>query len=682
MKNEADSMYKFDSTREFRQYKINKENLKIMQDAIEDFNTSPELNEQPRPFLADDQNIPKKSPLDVFGLGPPTFDGIKEHAAKFISDFIKFCNSYISFANDDDFSEAFIKCLKQEDIRKGMISFRINNPNADFEDCCVYFIRRFGTRTIAENIHYWNNFSLNFKFPNSSRDRLESIAESLHFSKYDCSTRLFSVLPPRWKNELINDNIIPTEDHDFWEEIWQYINNTLAKETLMKDFDFIVSSRFGRGRPSYSKKRLNKINSDDAIKENNEKRKGYKAYKKDNKYKRKESYKTIVYPATKLTEEDIKKEIVETIESHFTLQTTEIEEIETTNKVSFYTDELEELEEKKEIIQKKVKEIQQHCQVQEIQYTKTAIPILTSLRKKIEQNDALNVEFQDKMILPFIEALVMIDSGSNVNLISKKLANTLECNLYKVKEELSVTNGRTQIQEATTLSLILFKKPENENQKILLLHNIPFKVIPSPDYMLSLGKQMERRYRVPLNDLEEIIEIGEVSWTISNNKLEEIMESKAIAEETRRHWNDGLNQEIALPTVIEETNVTGRRSNTEITTQIFPQSTSHHSFASITSENGISFYTQPKEYQITVGNEKEIQENEENIKKLLPKELMEFKDVFDIPKGLPPSRGKWDFKLNISKEDMEKLPIAKPKSIGKEAEAATKEMLAQYLKDG
>jgi len=102
------------------------------------------------------------------------------------------------------------------------------------------------------------------------------------------------------------------------------------------------------------------------------------------------------------------------------------------------------------------------------------------------------------MILPFVETLVMIDTGSNVNLISKKLANILECNLYKVNEELNVTNGKTSIQEATTLSLVLFQKPRNGNQKILLLHNIPFKVVPNPDYMLSLGKQMERRYRVPL----------------------------------------------------------------------------------------------------------------------------------------------------------------------------------------
>jgi len=94
-----------------------------------------------------------------------------------------------------------------------------------------------------------------------------------------------------------------------------------------------------------------------------------------------------------------------------------------------------------------------------------------------------------------------------------------------------------------------------------------------------------------------------------------------------------------------------------------------------------SFYVQPKEYEVTVGTKQIIEENEQDINNLLPKELSEFKDVFQIPSGIPPSRGKWDFKLNITQEDLDQLPIAKPKTIRKEAEKATKEMTNQYLKD-
>ena len=371
------------------------------------------------------------------------------------------------------------------------------------------------------------------------------------------------------------------------------------------------------------------------------------------------------------------------MENHFTLQTTEIEEVKTPENLSFFTDEIEEIKEKKEKIQNEIKTIQQHCQVREIQNTKGVIPILSSLKEKIENNETLAQEYHDEMILPFVEALIMIDSGSNVNLISKKLASILECNTYKVKEELNVTSGRTPITEATTLSLILYKKMNEEhNQNILLLHNIPFKIVSNPEYMISLGKQMERRYNIPLNQLIEVTNIGEINWSNNNNKLSEVMETKAAAETIRHDSDEGYPQEVSPPISIEETTLQGRGMRQESTIQIYPESTSHHSL--ITSQNQIenySFYVQPKEYQVTVGTEQIIQENERDIDKLLPKELNEYRDVFQIPKGLPPSRGKWDFKLNISQKDLDQLPIAKPKTIGKEAEKAIKEMIEQYLKD-
>jgi len=287
------------------------------------------------------------------------------------------------------------------------------------------------------------------------------------------------------------------------------------------------------------------------------------------------------------------------------------------------------------------------------------------------------------MKLPFVETLVMIDSGSNVNLISKKLANTLECNVFKMREELNVTSGRTPITEATTISMILYKKMDNNhNQNILLLHNIPFKIVSSSDYMISLGKQMERRYNIPINKLIEVTEIGEINWSSNNNRIEELMETKAAAEVARHDSDEGFNQEVSPPIHIKEATIQGRGMREDYSIQVYPESTSHHSII-INNEQieNYSFYVQPQEYQVTVGTDQTVQENEKDIDELLLEELKEFRDVFKIPSGLPPSRGKWDFKLNISQEDLDGLPIAKPKTIGKEAEKATKEMIQQYLKD-
>ncbi|KAL6625786.1 hypothetical protein U3516DRAFT_658870 [Neocallimastix sp. 'constans'] len=85
--------------------------------------------------------------------------------------------------------------------------------------------------------------------------------------------------------------------------------------------------------------------------------------------------------------------------------------------------------------------------------------------------------------------------------------------------------------------------------------------------------------------------------------------------------------------------------------------------------------------EVTITNEKTISNNEILIKKLLPKELMEYQDVFKVPRGLPP-RGKWDFKLQIIQEDLKKLPMTKPKKVSKNASFATKEMIKNCMQEG
>jgi len=249
---------------------------------------------------------------------------------------------------------------------------------------------------------------------------------------------------------------------------------------------------------------------------------------------------------------------------------------------------------------------------------------------------------------------------------------------------MQVTGGRVTTKEGTTLCLGVWMKPHNRNKKVMLMHNIPFTIVPSPDYMLSIGKNMEREYHVPINEIEELTVSEEPEFAINNNQLEETMlaKAKALSNEAP-NINEQRDVIPQLPR-IEITTYQGeaRLTNNEEVETIYPPSVSHHNILSNWNIETKENYIQPKEYQVTVGDEITIKENEEDIKNLLPPEFQDYKDVFQIPKGLPPDRGKWNFKLNITREDLDQLPTSKPKEIGKDAEKATKEMLDQYLKDG
>jgi len=86
--------------------------------------------------------------------------------------------------------------------------------------------------------------------------------------------------------------------------------------------------------------------------------------------------------------------------------------------------------------------------------------------------------------------------------------------------------------------------------------------------------------------------------------------------------------------------------------------------------------------EITIRSEQAELENELQIREILPTELQDYKDVFQFPKGLPPSRGIWDFKLTVDKSKIKDLRYQEPIIMDKAAKQATKEMLDQYLKDG
>ncbi|KAL6602183.1 hypothetical protein U3516DRAFT_760369 [Neocallimastix sp. 'constans'] len=88
----APSKRDFNSFEEYRQYKVTQSNLKHAKDFIENFSShTPIKTSQLQPFFIDatNTNIQKKSPLDVFEMKPPVFDGNKDHAqqSNFIAKF-------------------------------------------------------------------------------------------------------------------------------------------------------------------------------------------------------------------------------------------------------------------------------------------------------------------------------------------------------------------------------------------------------------------------------------------------------------------------------------------------------------------------------------------------------------------------------------------------------------------
>jgi len=383
-RNGAPSVSNFSNYDDYRQYKITQSKLNNLKDVVTSWASMFVIPpDQPCPWQSDIDQIPKKSPLDFYKLDIPKLSGIKEEAQKYLDDFIRFNNNYISIPSEKDLIEFFVSSQSNDFIKKRLRSFIQDESPDSFATVAQFFIANFGTRTIVEQIHFWNNFRLNYKNPNKSKLALDNTASVLKFSEYDKAAKILSILPESWRYELIDNDIIPSYTNPMYNDVWDFINNKLAKQALIKEYNFIISSRFGGGSKTNKKNNKEKTSEDNKENHNSKSNKlGYKAFKKENKYKRKESYKTTIYPATKLSEEDIKKEIVENIENHFSLHTTEIEEIEISSLVSFYTDEVEEIKEKTETIQKEVKNIQQNCQVTEIKYTKAVIPVLSESKKK------------------------------------------------------------------------------------------------------------------------------------------------------------------------------------------------------------------------------------------------------------------------------------------------------------
>ncbi|KAG4099919.1 hypothetical protein H8356DRAFT_906072, partial [Neocallimastix lanati (nom. inval.)] len=122
---------------------------------------------------------------------------------------------------------------------------------------------------------------------------------------------------------------------------------------------------------------------------------------------------------------------------------------------------------------------------------------------------------------PMIRLLMLIDSGGSLNLISKKLIDIL-----KLPNKIRETNDEEFLNAVPQYS------------HFLVVKNLPFVIIDSPDYMFSIGKMAQRKYKIPIDRIEEFFptdyrlnqdEPG--NNPIINETIENAMQNQLLAEE-------------------------------------------------------------------------------------------------------------------------------------------------------
>jgi len=147
--------------------------------------------------------------------------------------------------------------------------------------------------------------------------------------------------------------------------------------------------------------------------------------------------------------------------------------------------------------------------------------------------------------------LMLIDSGGSLNLISKKLIDILKLPCKASYQEFSTIAGKAKATRKTLISFCckLADKVRETNDEefinavpqyshFLVVKNLPFVVIDSPDYMFSIGKMAQRKYKIPIDRIEEFFptdyrldQDGPGNNPIINETIENAMQNQLLAEE-------------------------------------------------------------------------------------------------------------------------------------------------------
>jgi len=590
--------------------------------------------------------------------------------------------------------------------------------------------------------------------------KINKIAKILKISDYAKGLKVYEIMPKKWQEEAIKKNIcFSTFSDDNFEPIMRFANKMALEERVLQDQreEYLqlsgvrsqnqeVSRNFDKTSRKGSTRRKNKstnnitasmIKNDTDKTENKSNKPGYKAFKRRNKNKKRRQASYFFETKNEDSDNSDSESECETdiMKAQFQdlLKTNGNEfqklEVQCTNEVSHYfinemftpdpkyfTDSID--------LQKIIDKLQVSAPWKITKYAEAYInPVITN-----------NSEKQ-----PMIRLLMLIDSGGSLNLISKKLIDILKLPCKASYQEFSTIAGKAKATRKTLISFCckLADKVRETNDEefinavpqyshFLVVKNLPFVVIDSPDYMFSIGKMAQRKYKIPIDRIEEFFptdyrldQDGPGNNPIINETIENAMQNQLLAEEKdeqdiirtgypleelgetiennletvhpRRTKGDQSSttwEEVPIISTARnnEFHRRMRERNEEIINVSNHYDVSFHNILAEIAQNDeselLNLQRDLHRNEVTLTNEKTINNNRELIEKLLPKELKEFKKVFEVPRGVPPSRGKWDFKLNISKSDLSSLPLAKPKITSKDASIATKNMIKNYLDEG
>jgi len=773
--NEADSAKQFPSRALYREFKVIDSNIAewAKSTAVKLSASNRKVSFQVPYSLtySDSSSEQAKDPSTfqrIFNIKKPIFSGRVEDADDFVYQFHDYLHHFAHPPNEEYLCTAFLSCLPTAQRNyfynkflpaRGVSSGRISIP---FNEILAHFQTKFATYTIEEAQSLWNNLKLEKNHLDVFETKINKIAKILKISDYAKGLKVYEIMPKEWQEEAIKKNIcFSTFSDDNFEPVMRFVNKMALEERVLQDQrneylqlsgvrsqnqevprNFDKTSRKGSTRrksKSTKNTQVAIITDNTDKKENKNNKPGYKAFKKRNKNKkrRQASYFNITENDDSDDTEMESEDEIDVMEKQFQdlLKSNGNKfhkyEVQCTNEVSHYfinemftpdpkyfTNSMD--------LQKTIDKLQVSAPWKITKYAEAYInPIITS-----------NSEKQ-----PMIRLLMLIDSGGSLNLISKKLMDILKLPSKASYQEFSTIAGKAKATRKTLISFYckLADKIRETNDEeflnavpqyshFLVVKNLPFVIIDSPDYMFSIGKMAQRKYKIPIDRIEEFFptdyrlnqdEPG--NNPVINETIENAMQNQLLAEEKDKQDINRTGYPLEdLGENIENTLETShpRRANGDQSTTTWREipiySTARNEndefrrrirerneeIINVSNHYDVSFHNILTEIaqndesellnlqrdlhrnEVTLTNEKTIKNNKELIEKLLPKELKEFKDVFEVPRGVPPSRGKWDFKLSISKADLSTLPLAKPKITSKDASIATKNMIKNYLDEG